>query len=52
MTQTIDVSGEGPIGALQGAAGATYGSWPGIRPGGGMPGEALRGSIVLLRSAA
>ena len=52
MTQTIEVSGGGPSGASLAATGETYGSWPGIRPGSGMPGDALHGSIALLRCSA
>ena len=52
MTQTIDVSGEGPAGASLAAIGETNASWPGIRPGGGIAGDAFRASIALLRSAA
>ena len=52
ITQTIEVSGGGPSAASLAATGGTCGSWPGIMPGRGIPGDALCGSIALLRSAA
>ena len=43
MTQTIDVSGEGPAGASFAATGETNASWPEILPGRGIPGRGLPG---------